>query len=147
MFFNPAFLTAVSLCASLQVHYPPIFPLLLLPAKRPSNQRGCLALVHLFQHDRCVSKKDLFDTNELSLLRSLLHIGLYLTFIPLLLLQYIIYPQFIICPLDNSTWSVNLLSLSSCLFSACLKAVKSWEHFPPKISAHQLLGRFTMHCQ
>lgn len=81
MFFSATRLPADSLCTSLQMLSSPIFPVLFVPVKHPSNQRGCLALVHLFQHDGCVSKKDLFDKNGLSLLGSLFFFELYLTFI------------------------------------------------------------------
>lgn len=146
MFFSATRLPAASLCTSLRMLSSPIFPVLFVPVKHPSNQRGCLALVHLFQHDGCVSKKDLFDKNGLSLLGSLFFFELYLTFILPSATVYYISPTshfFEAFPPGVS----SVFSLSSCLFPTCLKTVKDRENFPLKSSVHCLVGCFAMHGQ
>lgn len=95
----------------IRLRCPSIFPWLLVPVKHPLNQRGFLALTHLFQHDCWVSKEDIFDTNEIfppqfSLPRWVMpHIHSSLC-------RSILYlPNFSFVVLDISNWSVQSLKL------------------------------------
>lgn len=118
-------------------HYPSIFPWLLVPVKHSPNQRGFLALTHLFQHDCWVSKEDLFDTNEIFfLLRSLSHIELCLTFIPPSAAVYYTSPN---SRLFFRHFYLECPGSQACLVCSPL-VLRFWGISPLRSSVHWFLG-------